>query len=80
MSELKNHDKSEEEEYENTYHKMQGMEIAHDSFHSRLPPPPDRFVQNAAKKRTGVFGTTANLVNTIVGAGIIGMPYAVRQS
>jgi tetrahydromethanopterin S-methyltransferase subunit F len=31
-------------------------------------------------KKTGIFGTTSNLVNTIVGAGIIGIPYAFRQS
>jgi Transmembrane amino acid transporter protein len=29
---------------------------------------------------TGLIGTSANLVNTIVGAGIIGIPFAVEQS
>jgi Transmembrane amino acid transporter protein len=29
---------------------------------------------------TGLVGTSANLVNTIVGAGIIGIPFAVEQS
>jgi Transmembrane amino acid transporter protein len=31
-------------------------------------------------KKTGIFGTSSNLVNSIVGAGIIGIPYAFRQS
>jgi Transmembrane amino acid transporter protein len=29
---------------------------------------------------TGLVGTSANLINTIVGAGIIGIPFAVEQS
>jgi len=32
------------------------------------------------ENRSGLFGTSANLVNTIVGAGIIGIPYAFKQS
>jgi solute carrier family 38 (sodium-coupled neutral amino acid transporter), member 11 len=31
-------------------------------------------------KKTGFFGTSSNLVNSIVGAGIIGIPCALRQS
>jgi hypothetical protein len=30
--------------------------------------------------QSGVFGASANLVNAIVGAGIIGIPYALKQS
>jgi solute carrier family 38 (sodium-coupled neutral amino acid transporter), member 11 len=32
------------------------------------------------KTRSGYGGTIANLVNSIVGAGIIGIPYAFRES
>ena len=32
------------------------------------------------KKTSGVFGASSNLINSIVGAGIIGLPYAFRQS
>jgi hypothetical protein len=31
------------------------------------------------KKKSGIFGASSNLVNSIVGAGIIGIPYALRQ-
>ena len=30
--------------------------------------------------QSGLFGASANLVNAIVGAGIIGIPYALKQS
>ena len=30
--------------------------------------------------KSGIFGTSSNLVNSIVGAGIIGIPYAFKQS
>jgi hypothetical protein len=29
---------------------------------------------------SGIFGASSNLVNSIVGAGIIGIPYAFKQS
>lgn len=32
------------------------------------------------KKKSGIFGASSNLVNSIVGAGIIGIPYALKQS
>mmetsp|Transcript_26790 Transcript_26790/g.53513 ORF Transcript_26790/g.53513 Transcript_26790/m.53513 type:complete len:686 (+) Transcript_26790:157-2214(+) len=32
------------------------------------------------KKKSSVFGASSNLVNSIVGAGIIGIPYALRMS
>lgn len=32
------------------------------------------------KVKTGIFGSSSNLVNAIVGAGIIGIPYAIRES
>ena len=31
-------------------------------------------------KQSGIGGASANLVNSIVGAGIIGIPYALKQS
>jgi amino acid permease len=31
-------------------------------------------------KKSGIFGASSNLVNSIVGAGIIGIPYAFKQS
>ena len=31
-------------------------------------------------KKSGVFGASSNLVNSIVGAGIIGIPYAIKTS
>ena len=33
-----------------------------------------------ATKKSGIFGASSNLVNSIVGAGIIGIPYAMKQS
>ena len=32
------------------------------------------------QKQSGLGGAAANLVNSIVGAGIIGIPYALKQS
>jgi sodium-coupled neutral amino acid transporter 11 len=32
------------------------------------------------EKKSGLIGASSNLVNSIVGAGIIGIPYAIRQS
>lgn len=32
------------------------------------------------KKKSGIFGASSNLINSIVGAGIIGIPYALKQS
>ena len=31
------------------------------------------------EQKSSIFGTSSNLVNTIVGAGIIGIPYAMLQ-
>lgn len=31
-------------------------------------------------KQSGIFGASSNLVNSIVGAGIIGIPYALREA
>ncbi len=32
------------------------------------------------KKQSSILGASSNLVNSIVGAGIIGIPYAMRMS
>jgi hypothetical protein len=44
--------------------------------------PPTHQVSNISMpiKKSGLLGTSSNLVNSIVGAGIIGIPYALRQS
>uniref|UniRef100_A0A7R9ZBJ0 Amino acid transporter transmembrane domain-containing protein n=1 Tax=Pseudictyota dubia TaxID=2749911 RepID=A0A7R9ZBJ0_9STRA len=44
------------------------------------PPARSDSMLNLPKKKSGVFGASSNLVNSIVGAGIIGIPYAIRQS
>jgi hypothetical protein len=50
--------------------------------HSNGRAAPIRQVSNISmpKKKSGLLGTSSNLVNSIVGAGIIGIPYAMRQS
>jgi hypothetical protein len=44
--------------------------------------PPTHQVSNISMpiKKSGLLSTSSNLVNSIVGAGIIGIPYAMRQS
>jgi sodium-coupled neutral amino acid transporter 11 len=44
--------------------------------------PPRRQVSNITlpKKQSGVAGACSNLVNSIVGAGIIGIPFALKES
>lgn len=44
--------------------------------------PAHRSISNVdpVDHKTGVFGASSNLVNAIVGAGIIGIPFAVEQS
>jgi hypothetical protein len=44
--------------------------------------PPRRQVSNISlpKKKSGVAGACSNLVNSIVGAGIIGIPFALKES
>ena len=41
-----------------------------------------RQVSNVAapKVKTGILGSSSNLVNSIVGSGIIGLPYATREA
>jgi sodium-coupled neutral amino acid transporter 11 len=44
--------------------------------------PPQRQISNVSrpKKLSGIGGASSNLVNSIVGAGIIGIPYALKES
>jgi sodium-coupled neutral amino acid transporter 11 len=44
--------------------------------------PPRRQISNISlpKKKSSVLGACSNLVNSIVGAGIIGIPFALQQS
>ncbi len=46
----------------------------HDSSSVRQATP------NMPKKQSSILGASSNLVNSIVGAGIIGIPYALRMS
>jgi hypothetical protein len=45
-------------------------------------PTPQPQISNVSrpKRLSGIGGTSSNLVNSIVGAGIIGIPYALRES
>ena len=46
------------------------------------PQAPQRQISNVSrpKRLSGIMGASSNLVNSIVGAGIIGIPYALRES
>ena len=51
---------------------LETVDIAsHEQMSSGLSKP---------QKKSGLGGASANLVNSIVGAGIIGIPYALKQS
>jgi Transmembrane amino acid transporter protein len=47
---------------------------------TRLPPPILQKQASAPIEMSDIFGASSNLVNSIVGAGIIGIPYAFKQS
>lgn len=44
--------------------------------------PPKRQISNISlpKKKSDIAGACSNLVNSIVGAGIIGIPFALKES
>ena len=44
-------------------------------LHQESIPP----FSTPSEQKSSIFGTSSNLVNTIVGAGIIGIPYAILQ-
>lgn len=46
----------------------------------RGPPARLDSMLSLPKKKSGTVGASSNLVNSIVGAGIIGIPYALKQS
>ena len=50
--------------------------------HGNVSPPLHQLdsMLSLPKEKSGIPGASFNLVNSIVGAGIIGMPYAFRQS
>lgn len=45
-----------------------------------MPMPMKRASSNVPTKQSSILGASSNLVNSIVGAGIIGIPYALRMS
>jgi hypothetical protein len=52
----------------------------HSNGNGRTPPTHQVSNISMPKKKSGLLSTSSNLVNSIVGAGIIGIPYAMRQS
>lgn len=52
------------------------------SNNNRPHSPPPRSVSNISMPEThsGILGTSSNLINSIVGAGIVGIPYAIRNA
>ena len=49
-----------------------------DNYHGVTSPSNNKL--SKPMKQSGISGASANLVNSIVGAGIIGIPYALNQS
>ena len=70
---------SEEGEENNNNNNFENND--NNNFHgtnNSLPPCSGGNAINIAK--AGIFGTSSNLINTIVGAGIVGIPYALKES
>ena len=40
---------------------------------------PVRQKETVQEKKSGILGCTANLVNAIVGSGIVGIPFAIKE-
>lgn len=66
---------------------LESVAMNGEAEHEHAPPSnghaaPTRQVSNISMpiKKSGLLSTSSNLVNSIVGAGIIGIPYAMRQS
>ena len=43
-------------------------------------PPCHTTLPSHSVTKAGIFGTSSNLINTIVGAGIVGIPFALKES
>lgn len=53
----------------------------HDDPHQQRNAPTTQLSElSLPKKKSSILGASSNLVNSIVGAGIIGIPYALRMS
>ncbi len=63
---------------------MGPMEVDSSAFSTKAVGgrPPKRQISNLSlpKKKSGIAGACSNLVNSIVGAGIIGIPFALKES
>jgi hypothetical protein len=59
---------------------MGAIEIDHASGHHGGPPRRQISNLSMPKKKSDIGGTSSNLVNSIVGAGIIGIPFALKES
>ena len=64
---------------------IMGIEDGEPSYNSGVVTPNGTDHSTSSRlstpnKQSGIFGTSSNLINSIVGAGIIGIPYAFRQS
>eukprot|EP00560_Eucampia_antarctica_P001993 CAMPEP_0197835790 /NCGR_PEP_ID=MMETSP1437-20131217/26955_1 /TAXON_ID=49252 ORGANISM="Eucampia antarctica, Strain CCMP1452" /NCGR_SAMPLE_ID=MMETSP1437 /ASSEMBLY_ACC=CAM_ASM_001096 /LENGTH=141 /DNA_ID=CAMNT_0043441481 /DNA_START=25 /DNA_END=446 /DNA_ORIENTATION=+ len=76
-----NQETTNEEEDDDYHNAILGLPPKHDSGggNADYSSPPDSKVA-VPNKQSGLFGASSNLVNSIVGAGIIGIPFAFRQS
>lgn len=59
---------------------MGAMEVEQGKPKSALPPRRQISNLSLPKKKSDIAGASSNLVNSIVGAGIIGIPFALRES
>jgi hypothetical protein len=59
---------------------MGAMEV--DGSTSTTAGPPKRQISNLSlpKKKSEIAGACSNLVNSIVGAGIVGIPFAIKEA
>eukprot|EP00592_Proboscia_alata_P023900 CAMPEP_0194444412 /NCGR_PEP_ID=MMETSP0176-20130528/127256_1 /TAXON_ID=216777 /ORGANISM="Proboscia alata, Strain PI-D3" /LENGTH=656 /DNA_ID=CAMNT_0039270785 /DNA_START=179 /DNA_END=2148 /DNA_ORIENTATION=- len=59
---------------------ISGIEPAHSNAHSVTNDNTAIREHNKPQTQSGIFGASSNLINSIVGAGIIGIPYAFNLS
>jgi sodium-coupled neutral amino acid transporter 11 len=85
--------RSDDDDYQNMTSDNGGIRIRRGALETEVvppPPPPSGFRPDESatnqtklsmpKKKSSILGASSNLVNSIVGAGIIGIPYALRMS